>query len=73
MRDFYAVESSVAVEREIINVESIQYDRSAGEIAETKLPGFLLRQPDVICFSEPLYPVGICVPVWARWNPLGYS
>ena len=54
MRDFYAVENGAAVEREIINVESIAYDRSAGETAETKLPGLLLRQPDVICFSEPL-------------------
>lgn len=54
MRDFYAVESSAAAEQEIINVESIQYDRAAGEIAETKLPGLLLRQPDVICFSEAL-------------------
>lgn len=54
MRDFYVIENSASPEKEVINIESITYDRSLGQTPQTPLHQLLLRQPDVIAFSEPL-------------------
>lgn len=54
MRDFYVVENGAMSEPDVINVEEVPYDRSQGQTAETPLPGLLLREPNVLAFSEPL-------------------
>lgn len=54
MRDFFAVESAAEPEDEVINIETVTYDRSKGQTAETPLPQLLLREPQVLCFTEPM-------------------
>lgn len=54
MRDYFVVEELNSVEPEVINIESRTYDRAKGETVEQLIPKLLLREPDVLAFSEPL-------------------
>jgi len=52
VRDFFVVEEASLVEPEVINFFSVAFDRSKGENAMTPITQLLLRQPDVLAFSE---------------------
>ena len=52
VRDYYVIEEASNVEPEIINVKSITYDGEAGETAMTPIPGLLLKEPDVLAFTD---------------------
>jgi type II secretory ATPase GspE/PulE/Tfp pilus assembly ATPase PilB-like protein len=52
MRDFIAVEPVNKREPDVENVDLTKYDAAAGETPESKLPGAILRQPEVICLPE---------------------
>jgi type II secretory ATPase GspE/PulE/Tfp pilus assembly ATPase PilB-like protein len=51
-RDYFVLEEKNAVEEEVINIYSIEFDRAAGEDAMTPVPQLLLKQPDVLAFPE---------------------
>ena len=52
VRDFYVIEDAANVEPEIINVKSITFDGEAGEDAMTPIPKLLLKEPDVLAFTD---------------------
>jgi len=52
VRDFYVIEDAANVEPEIINVKSITFDGEAGETAMTPIPNLLLKEPDVLAFTD---------------------
>ena len=52
VRDFYVIEDATNVEPEIINVKSITFDSEAGEDAMTPIPQLLLKEPDVLAFTD---------------------
>ncbi len=52
MRDFVVIEDKAQSEPEIINVESIKFDKSAGQTLEETLRSVLLREPNVVAFPE---------------------
>ena len=52
VRDFYVIEDATNVEPEIINVKSITFDSEAGENAMTPIPNLLLKEPDVLAFTD---------------------
>lgn len=52
VRDFYVIEEASLVEPEVINFYSVTFDRSKGEDAMSPITQLLLRQPDVLAFSE---------------------
>lgn len=52
VRDFYVIEEAGLVEPEVINFYSVTFDRSKGEDAMSPITQLLLRQPDVLAFSE---------------------
>lgn len=52
MRDFVVLEESSVVEPEIINVESVTFDKSKGETLDQTMTSILLREPNVICVTE---------------------
>ncbi len=49
MRDFFSVEDVHAIEKEVINVESVTYDSKSGETPMSVIPQILLREPNVLC------------------------
>ena len=51
-RDYFVIEEKNEVEEEVINIYSIEFDRSKGENALTPIPQLLLKQPDVLAFNE---------------------
>ena len=51
-RDYFVIEEKNEVEPEVINIYSIEFDRSKGENAMTPIPQLLLKQPDVLAFNE---------------------
>ena len=51
-RDYFVIEEKNEVEEEVINVYSVEFDRSKGENAMTPIPQLLLKQPDVLAFNE---------------------
>ena len=52
MRDFFVIEEQSRVEEEVINVSSITYNESAGETLLSPLPNLLLKEPNVLAFTE---------------------
>jgi type II secretory ATPase GspE/PulE/Tfp pilus assembly ATPase PilB-like protein len=52
MRDFISVEPVNKREPDVENVDVTKYDPAAGEKPEAKLPGCILKQPEVICLPE---------------------
>lgn len=50
--DFFVIEEASEIEREVINISSVTFDRSRGETAMTPMPQLLLREPDVLAFPE---------------------
>ena len=52
MRDFIVIEEASRVEPEVINVTSTTYDSSQNETPQTHLQQILLREPDVLAFTE---------------------
>jgi type II secretory ATPase GspE/PulE/Tfp pilus assembly ATPase PilB-like protein len=52
MRDFISVEQVNKREPDVENVDVTKYDPAAGETPESKLPGCILKQPEVICLPE---------------------
>ena len=52
VRDFYVIEDATNVEPEIINVKSITFDSEAGEDAMTPIPNLLLKEPDILAFTD---------------------
>ncbi len=51
-RDYFVIEEKTEVEPEVINIFSIEFDRARNENAMTPIPQLLLKQPDVLAFSE---------------------
>ncbi len=51
-RDFYVIEDQNQQEEEIINVGQVTFNSAKQEDAFTPMRGLLLRQPNVIAFSE---------------------
>lgn len=51
-RDFYVIEDEEMVEQEVINFNSITFDRGKGETAMTPLPQLLLKEPNVLGFNH---------------------
>ncbi len=51
-RDYYVIEEAQEVEAEVINVNSVPFDRSKGQNAMTPITQLLLKQPDVLAFNE---------------------
>ena len=52
MRDYYVIENEKDVEEEVVNVTSITYDAAAGEDAFSPMPKLLLREPNVVAFTD---------------------
>lgn len=52
VRDYYVIEDAANAEPEIINVKSITFDGEAGETHMTPIPGLLLKEPDVLAFTD---------------------
>ncbi|MGI9518168.1 MAG: ATPase, T2SS/T4P/T4SS family [Pirellulaceae bacterium] len=52
MRDFVVIEEKSRVEPEIINVESVTYDKSTGETLDNVLRSVLLREPNVVAMTD---------------------
>ena len=52
MRDFVVIEEKSQREPEIINVESVTYDREQGESLDDTLRSVLLREPNVVALTE---------------------
>ncbi len=51
-RDYFVIEETNAVEPEVINFNSVTFDRAAGQSAMSPIEGLLLKQPDVLAFPE---------------------
>ncbi len=52
MRDFASVEAVNKREPEVENVDPTKYDPALKETPEQKLPGCILKQPEVMCLPE---------------------
>ena len=52
MRDFVVIEEKSRCESEIINVESVTFDASAGETLAATLKSVLLREPNVVAMID---------------------
>lgn len=52
VRDFHIFEDKATAEPELINITQHLYDSAAGETPMTLLPSLLLKQPDVLVFSD---------------------
>lgn len=52
VRDYYVIEDAANAEPEIINVKSITFNGEAGENAMTPIPDLLLKEPDVLAFTD---------------------
>lgn len=52
VRDHYVIEPAGRAEQEVINFHSLTYDADAGATAQSLLPELLLREPNVVAFSE---------------------
>ena len=52
VRDFLVIEEKNQQEPDVINIRSATFDRSAGETAMTHLNDLLLKEPDVVGFTE---------------------
>ena len=52
MRDFVAIYDKEKIEPEVENIEQITYDLAAGEMPEQILTKLMLKQPEVLAFSE---------------------
>ena len=51
-RDYYVIEDERKVEEEVINVTSVTFDSTSGEDAFTPIPQLMLREPEVLAFTE---------------------
>jgi type II secretory ATPase GspE/PulE/Tfp pilus assembly ATPase PilB-like protein len=51
-RDYFVIEEKDEVEPEVINIYSVEFDRSRGENALSPITQLLLKQPDVLAFNE---------------------
>ena len=52
MRDFYVIEEQSRRDPEVINVSSVTYDQSKGESNLSVMRSVLLREPNVVGFTE---------------------
>ena len=52
VRDYYVIEDVKNYEPEIINVKSLTFDSTAGETAMSPIPDLLLKEPDVLAFTD---------------------
>jgi type II secretory ATPase GspE/PulE/Tfp pilus assembly ATPase PilB-like protein len=52
MRDYYSIEEVNRVEDEVINVNPITFDESAGQTSRSAVVELLLKEPDVLVFPE---------------------
>lgn len=52
LRDHYVIEPQGKTEPEVINFHSLTYDLEVGQTPRSLLPELLLREPNVIAFSE---------------------
>lgn len=52
LRDHYVIEPDGRTEPEVINFHSLTYDLEVGQTPQSLLPELLLREPNVIAFSE---------------------
>lgn len=52
VRDHYVIEPAGRAEQEVINFHSLTYDADAGATPQSLLPELLLREPNVLAFSE---------------------
>lgn len=51
-RDYFVIEEKGKLEAEVINIYPIEYDPSKGETAMSPIPQLLLKEPDVIAFTD---------------------
>ena len=51
-RDYFVIEEKTEVEQEVINIFSVEFDRSKGETAMSPITQLLLKQPDVLAFND---------------------
>lgn len=51
-RDYFVLEEVHEIEPEVININSMTFDRAKGETALSPLTALLLKQPDVLAFNE---------------------
>ena len=51
-RDYFVIEEKGKLEDEVINIYPIEYDPSKGETAMSPIPQLLLKEPDVIAFTD---------------------
>jgi type II secretory ATPase GspE/PulE/Tfp pilus assembly ATPase PilB-like protein len=65
MRDFISVEPINKREPDVENVDVTKYDPAQKETPEQKLPGCILKQPEVICVPE--VPTGEAINILANW------
>ena len=65
MRDFIAVEAANRPEPYVENVDVTKYDPALKELPEQKLPGCILKQPEVITMPE--VATGEAVNILANW------
>ena len=52
MRDFFVIQEATRSEEEVINVSELSYHESAGETLMTPIPQLLLKEPNVLAFTE---------------------
>lgn len=52
MRDYYSIEEASRVEDEVININPVTFDESAGQTPKDVVPDLLLKEPDVLVFPE---------------------
>lgn len=51
-RDYYVIEEKNEVEPEVININSVEFDREAGQTTMSPIEQLLLKQPDVLAFND---------------------
>ncbi len=51
-RDYFVMEAKGTLEEEVINIYPIEFDPSKGEDAMTPIPQLLLKEPDVLAFTD---------------------
>lgn len=51
-RDYFVMEEKGKLEPEVINIYPVEFDPSKGETAMTPIPQLLLKEPDVLAFTD---------------------
>ena len=51
-RDYFVIEEKGKLEPEVINIYPVEFDPSKGETAMTPIPQLLLKEPDVLAFTD---------------------